>query len=50
MDQDTTSDYVIDYSKVGKKGYPMHFEAHNAPPPLKKAERKQENLNPDANK
>ena len=35
----------VDYSKVGKKGYPHHFVAHGAEPPMKPAE-KQKEANP----
>lgn len=50
MDKDFTAEYTIDHDKIGKKGYPIHYQAHAAPPPLKKVERKQENINPDPNK
>lgn len=37
--QNENEEYTIDHSKIGRKGYPMHYEAYNAPPPMKKIEK-----------
>ena len=42
MSEEDDYEWVIDYEKIGKKGYPIHYKEYGMEPPMKRVLKEKE--------